>query len=110
MQKKDLEIFNDMPFLFFVKDEEKRYVWVNKAVRKFANEDVVGKTDSELIWAKNAKSFQSVDKEVLESGESQNLHEHVDLSGIGNTTLSVCKFVSELEGKKCLFGIGFFLG
>jgi hypothetical protein len=31
----------------------------------------------------------------------------VDESGQGKATLSVCKFVGELDGKKCVFGVSF---
>lgn len=48
MTSKDLEIFNEMPFFFWVKDEEGTYLWVNKALREMAEEEVVGKKDAEL--------------------------------------------------------------
>ncbi len=38
MQMKDLEIFNEMPFLFWVKDEDGRYLWGNKAISQLAGE------------------------------------------------------------------------
>ena len=47
MQIKDLEVFNEMPFLFWVKDEDGRYLWGNRAISQMAKEDVIGKTDYE---------------------------------------------------------------
>jgi len=43
MRAKDLEIFNQMPFLFWVKDEEGVYIWGNQAISDLAGRDVVEK-------------------------------------------------------------------
>ncbi|MGI9404575.1 MAG: hypothetical protein ACR2OF_08740 [Hyphomicrobium sp.] len=43
MQIKDLEIFNEMPFLFWVKEEERRYLWGNRTISQLAKENLVGK-------------------------------------------------------------------
>lgn len=109
MQVKDLEIFNEMPFLFWVKDEEGRYLWDNRAISQLAKENVVGKTDSELMWASDAEALRSNDKKVLETGKPVFTHEYVDRSGHGKATLNVCKFVGELDGKKHVFGISFII-
>ena len=69
MQSKDLEIFNQMPFLFWVKDEESRYVWGNRVINELAGGTVVGKTESELPWAENAAALVAHDRQVLEKGE-----------------------------------------
>ena len=45
MEKKDLELFNEVPFLFWVKDEKGTYLWGNKAISQLAGENVAGKTD-----------------------------------------------------------------
>ena len=50
MQIKDLEAFQDVPFLCWVKDEEWRYLWGNRAICDLAGEDVAGKKDADLIW------------------------------------------------------------
>ena len=105
MQSKDLEIFNQMPFLFWVKDEESRYVWGNRVINELAGGTVVGKTDSELPSAENAAALVAHDRQVLEKGEPVFTNEHVD--NPDNVTLSVCKFPGELDGKICTFGISF---
>ena len=107
MQSKDLEVLNEMPFLFWAKDEQGRHVWGNRAINQLAQENVIGKTDYELIWADNADALREADKKVFETGQPSYLHEYVDKSGRGKATLSVCKFVGELDGKKCVFGISF---
>ena len=100
MQSKDLEIFNEMPFLFWVKDEEGRYLWGNRTISEFAKEDIAGKTDAELMWSDNAEALKAADKKVLDTGEPLFLREYVGNSGKGKSTLNVCKFVGEFEGKK----------
>lgn len=107
MQAKDLEIFNQMPFLFWVKDEEGRYIWGNRAIADLAGQEVVGKTDAELPWADNAEALRADDKQVMETGMPIFAHENVDKSSRGTATLNVCKFVGELDGKKHAFGISF---
>jgi len=39
MLAKDLEVFNEMPFYFWVKDEEGRYIWVNRALNEMAGDE-----------------------------------------------------------------------
>lgn len=58
----------------FVKDSRLRYLCVSRdvcAVTGYSDEnDVIGKTDSELLGAENAADFERLDRLVLESGES----------------------------------------
>jgi len=107
MQSKDLEIFNEMPFFFWVKDPEGRYIWGNRAITALAKGNIIGKTDSELPWSENAEALRAADNQVLETGETQYLHEYVDESGRGKATLNVCKFIGELDGQRCTFGVSF---
>lgn len=107
MDSKDLEIFNQMPFLFWVKDDDGRYLWGNKTINDFAKESVVGKTDHELVWSDNAEALHAADERVMRTGEPDFLHEHVDKSGKGDAMLSVCKFMGDLDGKRRCFGVSF---
>ena len=107
MKMKDLEIFNEVPFLFWVKDEDGKYLWGNRAISRLAKEDVVGKTDRELIWADNADALQAADKKVFKTGKPLFVHEHVGKSGSGKANLNVCKWLGELEDRKRCFGISF---
>ena len=75
MQSSQLEIFNGMPFLFWAKDEEGRYIWGNRTINAFAKEDVAGKTEYELPWSANADELRADDKEVLRTGEPIFRHE-----------------------------------
>lgn len=105
MTAKDLEIFNQMPFFFWVKDEEGTYLWVNKALREMSESEIVGKKDSELPWAGASAKLREHDLEVLKTGKPMYLHEYVEEPH--NDDLSVCKFAGEFEGKRCAFGISF---
>ena len=107
MQSSQLEIFNAMPFLFWAKDEEGRYIWGNRTINAFAKEDVAGKTDYELRWSADADGLRADDKEVLRTGEPIFRHEYVDKSGKGKATLSVSKFQGELDGTRCVMGVSF---
>ena len=107
MEAKNLEMFNEMPFLFWVKDEHGKYLWGNRAISQLAGKDIVGKTDRELPWADNADALQANDKQVFETGKPSYLHEYVDKSSRGKATLNVCKWLGELDGKKRCFGISF---
>jgi PAS domain-containing protein len=105
MQIKDLEIFNDMPFLFWVKDEAGRYLWGNRAISQLAGTEIVGKTDHELPWAADADGLRVDDNQVFETGKPRFVHEYVNKPD--KITLNVCKWLGVLDGKKRCFGISF---
>jgi PAS domain-containing protein len=104
---RDLEAFQDVPFLCWVKDEDWRYLWGNRAICDLAGENVIGKKDSELVWKANAEALVRNDEDVLASGKVHFIHEKVDHSEHGTASLSVCKWVDELDGRRLVFGISF---
>ena len=110
MKASQLEIFNEMPFLFWAKDKEGRYVWGNRTICEFAGEDVVGKTDYQLAWAAKADGLRDDDNKVLKTGRPIFAHEYVDRSEDGKATLSVCKFLGDLNGEPCVMGVSFVIG
>ena len=107
MLSKDLEVFHNMPFFFWVKDEEGIYIWVNRTLADMAQQAIIGKTDREMGWAADAEALRADDKQVLETGKTLYLHEYANVPGRGQVTLNVCKFVGELNGKKGVFGVSF---
>lgn len=109
MKSSQLEIFNAMPFLFWAKDEDGRYIWGNRVINNFAKQDVTGKTDDQLPWSDNAEDLRADDREVLRTGAPLFRHEYVDRSEKGRATLSACKFPGELDGTPCVMGISFII-
>ena len=107
MQRSQLEVFNAMPFLFWATSDEGLYAWGNRAINEFAKQDVVGKIDDELPWADNAEALRADDREMLGTGEPIFRHEVFDRSKKGKATLSVCKFLGDLDGTKCMMGVSF---
>jgi PAS domain-containing protein len=104
MQRSQLDVLNEVPFLAWVKDADGRYIWGNRTICAFAKEDVVGKTDAELMWAANAEGLRADDVEVLRTKQPIFRHEYVDKSEKGKATLNVCKFPAELDGKHASWG------
>ena len=110
MQLKDLEVFNQMPFFFWIKDEAGKYLFGNPTIAKYAGEDVVGKYDHELVWSDDADALLEADKKVFETGEPLYLQESVEKSSHGKgATFNVCKWIGEFEGGKCCFGLSFII-
>lgn len=107
MQHADLEVFNKMPFYFWVKDDTGKYVWVNQALSDAAGVQVVGKTDNELPWSASAESLQADDRRVQESGEPLRLVEQAVMADGATKSLNVCKFIGEFDGKRCTCGVSF---
>lgn len=110
MNSTELKSFNDVPFLFWFKDEGGTYRWGNKTIVDLAGGEIVGRTDDELPWAVNAEKLRDHDRQAIQAGKAQFLHEYVDDSKQGKITLSVCKWPGELDGTKGIFGISFRIG
>ncbi len=62
--------FENSPNLIFVKDRQSRYLYANKQFKKAFNVsgEVEGKTDDQLFSAEQAVAFQTVDRQVLQTG------------------------------------------
>jgi hypothetical protein len=82
----------------------------NQIICQHAGEDIVGKTDGELIWAENAEIIRAGDKQVFDSGEPKYLQEYTAEFSRGKATLNVCKWLGELDGEQRCFGLSFLVG
>jgi PAS domain-containing protein len=109
VQIKDLEVFNEMPFLCWVKDANGGHLFGDKAICDLAGEDVVGKADRDLVWRKDADALRAHDRHVLESGRTSFIQEHVRQSAHGDASLDICKWVGDLDGRRCCFGNSFII-
>ncbi|WP_299585565.1 PAS domain-containing protein [uncultured Microbulbifer sp.] len=107
MNSSEMSVFEKLPFLFWIKDREGKYLWGNRKICELAGEEVAGKTDAQLPWANNAVELRDDDLCVFASGEPIYSHEFVDKSSEGRASLSVCKWLDEFEGQQCCFGISF---
>ena len=107
MKIEDLQIFNEMPFLFWIKNRDGKYLWGNRAIANLAGEDVRGKTDAELAWSENAEELKADDLQVFQTGKPKYFHESVDKSNQGKAMLNVCKWLGDFEGTEQCFGISF---
>jgi PAS domain-containing protein len=105
MHIKDLELFKEIPFCVWVKDEQGKYVWANRAVSQLAGEEVVGKTDRQLVWADDAPAIQAADTEVFRTGKPHVQREHAAKSSRGEVTMNSCKWLGDLENRRGCFGI-----
>ncbi len=108
-----LEVFADMPFLMFVKNEDLTYIWGNKHFLDLAGlgslDDLIGKNDHQLAWADYAGTLNEIDEGVLDSGKPMNVREQAHIPGRGVVTGSVCKFPAIVDGKRCLLGMSVLL-
>jgi PAS fold len=104
-----LHVLADMPFLVFVKDEELKYVWGNKCFLELVGfgslDELVGKSDHELIWSGYADTLNENDRLAMSGGKPVNLTESSDIPGKGKVGGRVCKFPTIVDGKRCLMGV-----
>lgn len=107
MRSEDLKIFNEMPVLFWAKNVDGVYIFGNTVINANAGGSVVGKTDFELPWKAQAQDLVDHDNTVLESNQPAFVHEEADFKTVGHAGLSVSKWVGNLDGVKCTFGISF---
>lgn len=104
-----LQIFNDMPFLVFVKSEDLKYIYGNKCFLDLVDieslDELVGKGDQEMIWSGYADTLNENDRAALNSNEPLNTDESSEIPGKGWVGARVCKFPATVDGKKCLMGV-----
>jgi hypothetical protein len=67
----------------------------------------VGKTDYQLKWSAKADGLRDDDEKVRKNRQPIFAHEYVDRSEAGKATLSVCKFLGELDGETCVMDVSF---
>jgi PAS domain S-box-containing protein len=66
-------LMDNIPDLIYFKDRESHFTWINKALaREYGLSDpaqAVGKTDLDFYAAKNAKTFQKDEEEIIRTGQ-----------------------------------------
>lgn len=84
-------IIDNSPAVIFVKDREGRYILVNEQATVFAGqirEEIIGRTDAELLPPEVAQRFQEQDRRILESRKSIQREEIVQFGDDERTYLS----------------------
>ena len=88
-QARDLlmTIINTVPVRVFWKDRNLRYLGCNTAFAKDAGftdaGDIIGKSDHELVWAKQAELYHREDRSVIEAGAARLSYEEALISPDG---------------------------
>ena len=62
------EALKNSPIVVFNQDRELRYTWIYNPNPGFSAQEVLGKTDSELISPEDSKQLVEIKQQVLESG------------------------------------------
>ncbi|EMA41020.1 PAS domain S-box protein [Halobiforma nitratireducens] len=97
------QVVDLVPDLLFAKNREGEYLLANEAVAAVYGrsvEEIVGKTDAELLQsAKEVSAFRADDREVIESGEPKHVPEETLTAADGNTlVLETTKIPFEVAG------------
>ncbi len=93
----------------YVKDSEGRYLTVNPALARLVGrpvEEVVGKTDAELLHPDSARAVREQDRRVMELGQTQTYEQVVTAAGETRTLLITKGPYRDAEGRVAgVFGI-----
>lgn len=97
-------VLNRIPGSVYWKDLDGRYLGCNQYMADMVGlkggHDVIGKTDSDLVWKENAEALQAVDQEVMISGKDITLEEVGRLAnGIVATYLTTKTPLRDDKGK-----------
>jgi PAS domain S-box-containing protein len=110
-------LLDNFPFMVWLKDEESRFLAVNKAFAKVfgftSTEALIGKTDLDIAPPDLAERYRSDDRAVLESGRSRQVEELVETDGrrtwfetykspvsIGGNTIGTVGFGRDITERK----------
>lgn len=89
-------IIENLPAVVFVKDRERRYVRLNRACEEVLGmraDNVLGRTDAELLPAEMAARFTRTDSELLDGGASVSLVDEVIPTPSGVRVLQTTKIL-----------------
>lgn len=99
---------NNSPTTAYIKDEEGRYVYVNRVVERLFHRklsDWIGKTDFDLFPSETAKQVREHDLAVLKSGETLKVVETAPLEDEEHYYMSFKFPIQNATGKRQLAGI-----
>ncbi len=94
-------LFDNFPFMVWLKDRDSRFLAVNQALVRVAGaagvDEVLGKTDTDFWPREIAEQFHADDRAVLESGRSRTVEEEISEPG-RRYWLETFKSPVELDG------------
>ncbi len=101
------DIINGSPSAIFVKDIEGRFLIINNKLEELLgvkNEEIIGKTDYDIITREMADYYRVNDQKVLEEGKAISIEEEADLID-GHHTFIANKFpIYDINGEP--YGVG----
>lgn len=100
-------ILDNTPLIIFIKDLEGRYLLANKSYREafnFTREQIIGKTDFELVAENDAKRYREIDEYVIEKQKNVEIEETIQ-QGDMTKNLLVVKFPL-FDKNNTIYGIG----
>lgn len=103
------KIINTIGDPVFVKDEEHKWVLLNKAACVFwgySREELIGKSDYDFLPKDQADALREKDKEVFRTGK-ENVNEEIIVDPMGNRRIVTTKktLYTDKKGKKFIVGI-----
>ncbi len=102
---------NDNPAVAWMKDGEGRYVYVNRTLTRVygvPGEEVLGKTDWELLPVDVARQLRANDEEVFSSGRPMEMLERIPVAENDVHVWRIWKFpFSDAAGRKFVGGLAF---
>jgi len=100
-------ILDNTPLIIFIKDIEGRYLLANKSYKEafnFTKEQIIGKTDFDLVTEKEAERYKEIDEYVIREQKNVEIEETIEQHGITKNLLIV-KFPL-FDKNNTLYGIG----
>jgi PAS domain S-box-containing protein len=85
-------ILDNTPLIIFIKDLKGRYLLANKSFKDafhFTSEQIIGKTDFDLVAESDAKRYKEVDEYVITKHKHVEIEENIEQAGVTKNLLIV---------------------
>jgi len=103
------EIIDTVPARIFWKDKDNRYLGANKLFLQDAGltkeEEIIGKTDFDMVWKENAEAFITDDNKVITSGVPKLLFEELLPLGDGTIKYLLTSKVPLIDDSDRIYGM-----
>jgi PAS domain S-box-containing protein len=85
-------ILDNTPLMIFIKDLNGRYLLANKSYKdafNFTSEQIIGKTDFDLVSEANAERYKEIDEYVIREQKNVEVEETIEQAGVSKNLLIV---------------------